>query len=229
MIHSLTIKSWAEDDRPREKMQLKGKNALSDAELIAILLGSGTRSKSAVQLAQEMLQQAENDLNKFGKWNSSEFQKFKGIGEAKAVTLIAAIELGRRRKETEAKKQTKINSAKSSFEILAPFFEDLDHEEFYVIYLSRSNMVIQTKCISVGGLTGTIADGKVIFKNALELNACGIILAHNHPSGKLMASEQDIRLTKNIKQFGEMIGIFVLDHLIVAENSFYSFAENGVL
>lgn len=229
MIHSLTIKSWAEDDRPREKMQLKGKNALSDAELIAILLGSGTRSKSAVQLAQEMLQQAENDLNKFGKWNASEFQKFKGIGEAKAVTLIAAIELGRRRKETEAKKQTIINSAKSSFELLAPFFEDLNHEEFYVIYLSRSNMVIQIKCISVGGLTGTIADGKVIFKHALELNACGIILAHNHPSGKLMASEQDIRLTKNIRQFGEMIGIIVLDHLIIAENKFYSFAENGIM
>jgi DNA repair protein RadC len=228
-MQPFTIKSWAEDDRPREKMQLKGKSALSDAELIAILLGSGTRSKSAVQLAQEMLQVADNDLNKFGKWNATELQKFKGIGEAKAITLLAAIELGRRRKETEQQKQTKIGSSKCSSQLLSPYFEDLDHEEFYVIFLSRANAVIKTKCISIGGLTGTVADGKVIFKYALELNSCGIILAHNHPSGKLLASEQDIRLTKSLRQFGELIGILVLDHLIFAGKGYLSFADEGLM
>lgn len=229
MQTNLSIKSWAEDDRPREKLLLKGKMALSDAELIAILLGSGTTSKSAVELAKEILHDCKNDLQQFGKLSKNELMKFKGIGEAKAITLMAAIELGRRRKETEIVKNQAITSAKMAYELLRSSFMDLDHEEFHIIYLSRSNKLLQTSCVSVGGMTGTIADGKIIFKEALALKACGIILAHNHPSGKLSPSEQDKRLTSELHKFGKMIDLSILDHLIITDAGFFSFAENGLL
>lgn len=228
MQTNLSIKTWAEDDRPREKMLLKGKTALSDAELIAILLGSGTQSKSAVELAKEILHECKNDLQLFGRMNKNEFMKFKGIGEAKAITLLAALELGRRRKDTESTQRKTITSAKMAYELLEPLMMDLDHEEFYVIYLSRSNKLLGIKQVSVGGMTGTIADGKVIFKEALDLKATGMILAHNHPSGRLKPSEQDLRLTSQLRKFGTMIEIGIIDHIIVTDAGFFSFAENGL-
>jgi len=229
MYTNLTIKAWAEDDRPREKMLLKGKLALTDAELIAILIGSGTRSKSAVQLAQEILHSCKNNLQEFGKWTVNDLQQFNGIGQAKAVTLLAAIELGRRRKASEGIVKKKITSAQQVFEHLSPYFMDLQHEEFYIVLLSRANTILGTKRISVGGMTGTIADGKIIFKEALAINACGIILAHNHPSGQLIASEQDKKLTSELIKFGKMIDLQIIDHLILANNQFFSFAENGLM
>lgn len=224
-----SIKSWAEDDRPREKMLLKGRNALSDAELIAILLGSGTPSRSALDVAQELLQNSENNLHLFGKMNINEFKKIKGIGTAKAITLCAAIELGKRRHSVAPKDRVKITSSKIAYDLLYADFQDLICEEFHVLYLNRSNYVLQKKQISVGGLVGTTADGKVIFKNALECNATGIILAHNHPSGRLTPSEQDKRLTRQLKEFGRLIDIDILDHLIISENNFYSFADEGMM
>lgn len=229
MNTNLTIKSWAEDDRPREKMLSKGKNVLTDAELIAILIGSGTRSKSAVQLAQEMLHGCNNNLQEFGTWKINDLQRFNGIGQAKAVTLLAAIELGRRRKASAGELKKKITSSEQVFDHLSPIFMDLPHEEFHVVFLTRANTIIDTKQISIGGMTGTIADGKIIFKEALAVNACGIILAHNHPSGQLKPSEQDKRLTSELTKFGKMIDLFILDHLIFANNQFYSFADNGMM
>lgn len=229
MNTNLSIKSWAEDDRPREKMLLKGKQVLTDAELIAILIGSGTRSKSAVQLAQEMLHGCNNNLQEFGTWQINDLQRFNGIGQAKAVTLLAAIELGRRRKASAGELKKKITSAEQVFEHLSPIFMDLPHEEFHVVFLTRANTIIDTKQISIGGMTGTIADGKIIFKEALAVNACGIILAHNHPSGQLKPSEQDKRLTSELTKFGKMIDLFILDHLIFANNQFFSFADNGMM
>jgi len=229
MNTNLSIKCWAEDDRPREKMLLKGKSVLSDAELIAILIGSGTTSKSAVQLAQEMLHECNNDLQIFGRWNITDLKKFKGIGEAKAVSLLAAIEFGRRRKDTVRNEMLKITQAQQVFDLLQPHFMDLAHEEFHCIFLNRANRLIASKRVSVGGLTSTIADGKIIFREALMLNACGVILAHNHPSGALKPSQQDVTLTKECKKFGELIGLHVLDHVIFAENSFFSLAENDMM
>lgn len=224
-----SIKMWAEDDRPREKMLHKGKAALSDAELIAILLGSGTSSRSALDVAQELLQNSENDLHLLGKMNINEFKKLKGIGTAKAILLSAAIELGRRRQAVLGKDRIKISSSHTAFDLFRVDFLDLSHEEFYVLYLNRGNYVLQKKQISIGGMSGTIADGKIIFKTALELNASGIILAHNHPSGRLSPSEQDRRLTRQLKEFGKLIDIEVLDHIIVSDNGYYSFADEGII
>jgi len=229
MFTKLTIKSWAEDDRPREKMLLKGKNALSDAELIAILIGSGTPTKSAVQLGQEILQYCNNNLQDFSKLTIKELMQFKGIGEAKAISLYAATELGRRRKYSETNEPLRLTSVEKTYELLKPFFLDLTHEEFYVVYLSRSNKVLSTKLLSIGGRTGTIADGKIIFKEALALNACGIILAHNHPSGNLKPSDSDVRLTNELHKFGKMIDLQIIDHLIITDDGFFSFARNGLI
>lgn len=224
-----SIKCWAEDDRPREKMLLKGKAALSDAELIAILLGSGTPALSAVDVAKELLAQSENNLHLFGQKKMSELTKVKGIGQAKAITLMAAIELGKRRQAVAPVDRFKITSSEKAFQLLAPDLQELTHEEFYVLYLNKGNHVLQKKQISIGGLSGTIADGKVIYRFALELNATGIILAHNHPSGRLEPSEEDRRVTKNLKAFGKLIDIEVLDHLIISEKGFFSFAEEGLM
>lgn len=229
MEYNRSIKTWAEDDRPREKMLLKGKNALSDAELIAILLGSGTPARSALDLAQELLLNSENNLYLFGKMNINELKKIKGIGTAKAITISAAIELGRRRQAITDRERIKVTSSQMAFSLLKCDFQDLIHEEFHVLYLNRGNYVVQKKQISVGGTVSTIADGKIIFKTALELNASAIILAHNHPSGRLNPSEQDRRLTKKLKEFGKLIEIDVLDHLIISDNGFYSFADEGMM
>lgn len=224
-----TIKAWAEDDRPREKMLLKGYKALSDSELIAILIGSGTRQKTAVELAQELLELSKNNLSDFAKLTTHDFQQVKGIGEAKAVTIAAALELGRRRKEVEPSKRFQIRSSKMAYGLMKPYFEDLSIEKFYCIMLNRRNEVLEVRMISQGGMSSTIVDGKIIFRQALEKGAHGVILAHNHPTGNTNPSEADIRLTRNLSEFGAMIDLNVLDHVIYGENQFYSFADHGML
>ncbi len=224
-----TIKSWAEDDRPREKMQVKGRKALSNAELLAILIGSGTRSKTALDLAQEVLQAGGNNLYKLGKFSQAELMNFSGIGTAKAITLMAALELGRRRTEELPEKKFKIAHSRDVDRLMRPYFADLQHEEFRVIGLSRANHVIAHKLISKGGRTGTIADGKMIFKELLDMKASACILCHNHPSGTLRPSDSDIRLTKQLFDFGKMIELKVLDHIILTDEGHYSLLEAGDL
>lgn len=192
---TLPIKSWAEDDRPREKLVQKGKSSLSNSELIAILIGSGNRNESAVQLAQHILLLAENSLHQLAKKTISDLKQLKGIGEAKAISIVAALELGRRRKELSVGDKPQIKSSRDAYLLLQDIFEDLPHEEFWILLLNRANRVLSRHCISKGGFTGTVADPKIIFKVALEQNACGIILFHNHPSGNLKPSEADKKLT----------------------------------
>ncbi len=224
----LTIKQWAEDDKPREKLLLKGKAVLSDAELIAILIGSGNRSESAVDLSKKILSTVEN-LNALGKLSVKQLMRFKGIGAAKAITIIAALELGRRRGGEDRVISNKITSSKSGYEILKPIIAELLHEEFWILYLNNSNNVVYKSQLSKGGMTGTVVDVRIIFKMALEYNATAIILAHNHPSGKLYPSEADKQITRKLKQAGENLDINVLDHLIITESGYYSFADEGVL
>jgi DNA repair protein RadC len=225
--NNLSIKSWAEDDRPREKMQLKGRAALSNAELIAILIGSGTRSKSALDVGQDILKNINNNLNKLGQYSQAELMQFSGIGQAKAITLMAAMELGRRRMEEAPLKTNKISVSRDVYVLMRKYFVDLQHEEFRIIGLSRSNEVLGDRLISKGGRSGTIADGKLIFKELLDMKASACILCHNHPSGTLRPSEADIRLTKNLSRFGEMIEMKVLDHVIITDHGHYSLFENG--
>lgn len=227
MQQNFTIKAWAEDDRPREKLLLKGRRSLSDAELIAILIGSGSRNQTAVELAQELLDGAQNSLQEFSKKTVADLCKFKGIGDAKAITIIAAMELGRRRKESEPIKRIKVNSSKVVYDYLKPIFEDLIIEEFHIILLTHGLEIIKSVPISIGGTTGTVADGKVIFKSALEAGASNIILCHNHPSGTIKPSAQDLQLTKNLANFGQMIGLTVIDHLIYTDNGYFSFSDEG--
>ena len=225
----INIKEWSPEDRPREKLLLKGKSALSDAELIAILLGTGTTTQSAVDLAKKILQNASNSLNDLARLSVKDLMKIKGIGEAKAVSVVAALELGRRRKEMDEEEKPKIVSSIDAFHILKPQLLDLTHEEFWILLLNRANRVIKKHQISAGGVTGTVADPKIIFKIALEELACGLVLAHNHPSGNLNASQADIDLTKKLKEAGKLLEIQVLDHLIIANQKYFSFADEGLL
>lgn len=225
----LNIKSWAAEDRPREKLILKGKASLSDAELIAILLGTGTSKLSAVDLAKNILQAVNNDLNELARLTVKDLIKVKGIGEAKAITIISALELGRRRKEFLAEEKPKIGGSGDAFEILKADLLDIPHEAFWIILLNRANRVIKKHQISQGGVAGTVADPKIIFKVAVEELASGIILAHNHPSGNLTASQADIDLTKKLKESGRLLDIQVLDHLIIAGKKYFSFADEGLL
>jgi len=224
-----SIKLWAEDDRPREKLLLKGKSALSDAELIAILIGSGSRSESAVDLSKRILSSIDNNLNKLGKLSVSDLQKFKGIGDAKAISIITALELGRRRRLEEALESPKITSSKSVFNIMQPLIGELQHEEFWIVYLNNSNKVLHKEQSSKGGLTGTLVDVRLVFKKAIELFSTAIILCHNHPSGKLQPSNADKLLTKKLKEAGDTLDIKVLDHLIITENDYFSFADDNKL
>ena len=224
-----SIKSWAEDDRPREKLLLKGKVALSDAELIAILIGSGSRNESAVALAKRILNSIENNLNNLSKLSVSDLQKFKGIGEAKAISIITALELGRRRRLEEALVLPKITSSKAVFEIMQPIIGELQHEEFWVIYLNNSNKVLYKKQLSKGGLTGTLVDVRLVYKKAIEIYATALILCHNHPSGKLQASQADKSITSKMKLAGETLDIKVLDHIIITENAYFSFADENLI
>lgn len=222
------INQWAEDDRPREKFLLKGKAALSDSELLAILIGSGSRNESAVQLCQRILATSENNLNTLGKMSVSQLMQFKGIGEAKAISIAAALELGRRRRAEEAVELKKISSSNAVFEIMQPIIGELPHEEFWVLYLNNSNKVIYKAQLSKGGITGTVVDIRLLFKMALEQNATAVLLTHNHPSGKLLASEADIQITKKIKEAGKTLEIHVLDHIIITENGYLSFQDAGI-
>lgn len=224
-----SIKNLALDDRPREKMISKGSAVLSDAEVLAILIGSGTREKSAVELSREILKSVENDLSKLARLTIHDLMKFRGIGEAKAISIAAALELARRKKEDHHSRSLFIKSSKDAYLAMRPFYEDLNHEEFHVLILSRSNKILSIDLISKGGLSATVADGKVIFRKALEKGASGIILAHNHPSGNARPSDADMDLTKKMKSFGAYIELPVLDHIIVAENAYYSFADNGLI
>jgi DNA repair protein RadC len=221
------ITNWSEDDRPREKLMLKGKSVLSDAELIAILIGSGSRNESAVDLSKRILASADN-LNVLGKMSISQLMNFKGIGEAKAITIIAALELGRRRRAEDAVELIKITSSKRVFEIMQPIIGELPHEEFWVLFLNNSNKVISKSQLSKGGISGTIVDVRLVFKLALENGATGLILCHNHPSGNLQPSDADRQITKKIKQAGDSLDVKVLDHLIITETKYYSFVDEGI-
>lgn len=225
----LKIKSWSPEDRPREKLLTKGTHALSDAELVAILLGTGTTTVSAVELAKRVLQTVNNSLHELGRLSVKDLVRIKGIGEAKAIAIIAALELGRRRKDAEADEKPRISGSRDCFSILRAHLEDIPHEEFWIILLNRANRMIKKYQISQGGVAGTVADPKIIFKLALSDLASGIILAHNHPSGNLAASQADIELTRKIKDAGKLLEIQVLDHLIVAGQKYFSFADEGIL
>lgn len=222
------ITNWSEDDRPREKLMLKGKSALSDAELIAILIGSGSRNESAVDLSKRILASADT-LNSLGKMSLGQLTNFKGIGEAKAIAIIAALELGRRRRAEDVVELKKITSSKIVFEIMLPIIGELPHEEFWVLFLNNSNKVILKSQLSKGGISGTIVDVRLVFKLALENGATGLILCHNHPSGGLIPSDADKQVTKKIKLAGDSLDVKVLDHLIITETKYYSFADEGIL
>lgn len=228
MEQNFSIKHWSEDDKPREKLMLKGKSVLSDAELIAILIGSGSRNESAVSLSKRILKSVNNNLNALGKLSLNQLMTFKGVGEAKAVTIAAALELGKRRREQALPDFFKITSSKAVFEIMQPLIGDLLHEEFWVLYLNNANKVIHKAQLSKGGITGTVVDVRLIFKLALEHNATSIILSHNHPSGKLVASEADKEITKKLKFAGEQLDIKVLDHIIITEKGYLSFQDEGI-
>lgn len=225
----LNIKSWSPEDRPREKLLLKGNQALSDAELVAILIGSGTPKLSAVELSKKILLQVNNNLNDLARLTVKDLMKIKGIGEAKAITIVAALELGRRRKETDPEEKPKISSSRDAFELLKSDLMDLPKEEFWVLCLNRANRVIKKKRVSEGGVSGTVADPKIIYKLALEELASGVIVAHNHPSGNLQPSQNDIDLTRKLKEAGKFLEISLLDHLIVANQKYLSFADEGML
>ena len=225
----LNIKDWSPEDRPREKLLMKGTSALSDAELIAILIGSGTANLSAVEVAKKVLQQGNNNINDLAKLSVKDLMKIKGIGEAKAITIVATLELGRRRKETEPKEKPKISTSKDAFDQLKGDLMDLHHEEFWVLLLNRANRVIKKKRISEGGISGTVADPKIIYKLALEELASGIVVAHNHPSGNLTPSQSDIDLTKKLKEAGKFLEVQLVDHLIIAGQKYLSFADDGLL
>ena len=222
------ITNWSEDDKPREKLMLKGKSVLSDAELLAILIGSGSKNESAVDLSKRILASVDNNLNALGKLSITQLMIFKGIGEAKAISIIAALELGRRRRSEDALELKKVTSSKVIFEIMQPIIGELPHEEFWIIYLNNSNKVISKSQLSKGGITGTLVDVRIVFKTALEMGATALILCHNHPSGTLVPSEADKQITRKLKLAGESLEIKVLDHLIVTEASYFSFADEGI-
>ncbi|WP_299012221.1 DNA repair protein RadC [uncultured Polaribacter sp.] len=225
----LTIKSWALDDRPREKLIAKGKTALSDAELIAILIGSGNRDESAVALAKRILQSVNGNINELARLSVENLSIFKGIGEAKAIAIITALELGKRRQLETALEKPKITSSTAVFNLMQPVIADLEHEEFWVLFLNNSNKVLSKYQISKGGLTATIVDVRLLFKRALELACVGIIVCHNHPSGKLKPSMADKQVTQKIKEAGVTLDIKLLDHLIITEKAYFSFADEGIL
>jgi len=226
---SFSIKNWSQDDQPREKLLYKGKSVLSDAELVAIMIGSGNRKESAVALCKRILASVDNNLNNLGKLSIKQLMEFKGIGEAKAITIAAAMELGRRRRGEAALQKNKITSSVSVFELMQPIIGELSHEEFWIIYLNNANKVIQKNQLSKGSITGTLVDVRLALKTALELSATGIILVHNHPSGTLNPSKADKELTTKMKTAAESLDIKVLDHLIITEKAYFSFADETIL
>lgn len=226
---NLGIKSWAEADRPREKLLLKGKAALSDAELLAIILGSGNESETAVDVAKKLLHSVENSLVELGKKDINALKKFKGIGDAKAISIIATMELGRRRQAENALQKSMIQSSKAAYEVLLPHLADLHHEVFMVLFLNRRNELISKVQMSSGGVSGTVVDTKMILKEAIQKLSSSIILAHNHPSGNISPSEQDKKITKQLKEACKLIDVNLNDHIIVGNQNYFSFLDNGLL
>ncbi|WP_299111783.1 DNA repair protein RadC [uncultured Winogradskyella sp.] len=227
--NSFSIKNWSQDDQPREKLRDKGKASLSDAELIAILIGSGNRDESAVALCKRIFASVDNNLNALGKLSIAQLMEFKGIGEAKAISIVAALEIGKRRRIEDALQLDKITSSRSVFEVMQPVIGDLPHEEFWILYLNNSNKVIKKNQLSKGGITGTLVDVRLVLKNALEVGAVALILCHNHPSGTLKPSQADKDITKKLKHAAQSLDISVLDHLIVTEKAYFSFADENIL
>lgn len=224
-----TIKDWAADDQPRQKLLVKGHRSLSDAELIAVIIGSGSRRKSAVELAKDILRFADNDLEKLGRIPVERIMtSFEGVGEAKAVAIVAAMEIGRRRQLDGRKQNIIIQSSLTAYSVIGPLLKDLNHEEFWIICLSQANEVIAKDCISQGGQAGTLVDAKKVFRRALLQQAASIILVHNHPSGNLQPSQADKQLTEKLKAAGKSIDVRVLDHLIIAGDEYFSFADEGI-
>lgn len=223
------MKDWARDERPREKLEEKGRGALSNAELLAIVLRTGTKKMSALHLAQLILESVDNDLSRLSRKSIPELQKFPGVGKAKAAEITAVMELVRRREKSKSSKRSLIKCSSDAFYHMKPYFLDLNHEEFYAIYLNRANYILNVVQISKGGISGTVADGKLIFNYGLQAQASGIILVHNHPSGNALPSPSDIQLTQALKSFGAYIDIQILDHLIIAGNNYFSFADEGKL
>lgn len=228
-LASNSIKNWEEKDRPREKLQLQGKEALTNAELFAILIGSGTPQISAVDLCKQILEYANNDLSILGKMSIDDFCQFKGIGPAKAITIVAALEIGRRRQSENVQELKKITSSNDVYRIFLSLLADLAHEEFWVLYLNRGNRILGKERISSGGLSSTTVETKFIIKNALNRLATSIILVHNHPSGNLKPSQSDIDLTNKIKQAGKLLDIITFDHVIVSHEGYFSFADEGMI
>lgn len=224
-----SLKSWAEDDRPREKLMLKGKAALSDAELLAIIMGSGSREETVVDLAKRILRDYQNNWHELGRLNMKDLCKYKGVGEAKAISIITALEIGRRKAKQLALDKPKIIGSYSVFEVFRPIMADLQVEEFWVMFLSKSNKVLSVDKMSLGSIDKTLVDQRVIFKKAIEMYAVSIILAHNHPSGNENPSRADKELTQKMKKAGEILDIQVLDHLIITPNKYYSFADKGIM
>lgn len=229
MSDYISIKNLSISDRPREKLLQHGRATLSNAEIIAIIIGSGTREKSAIQLCQEILNTTNNDINILAKKSIAELMKFKGIGEAKAISIAAALELGRRRQSNDVNINPQIRSSKDAYLHIKYIFEDLEHEEFHILLLNRANKITNNILISKGGISGTVADGKLIFKKALENTASAIILCHNHPSGTLTPSKSDIDLTNKLVSFGKMIDLPILDHLIITDTNYFSFGDENML
>jgi DNA repair protein RadC len=226
---SLKITDWAVNDRPREKLVQKGTASLSDAELLAILINSGTKDKSAVDLGRELLSMVNNNLNSLGKLGISDLTKLHGIGPARAVTIAAAMELGRRRRLSETPDMPQIKSSKDVADLINPILSDLAYEEFWILFLNRSNKVINMMKLSQGGVSGTVTDVRMVMKKAIEFLASGIIVCHNHPSGNLNPSESDTKITQKIKEAGNLMDIQLLDHLIISDKDYYSFADNGLI
>jgi DNA repair protein RadC len=227
--HKTSISHWAEEDRPREKLLLKGRGALSDSEIIAILMGSGSREKSAVELAREILSFYQNDLNRLAKATVIDLINFKGIGEAKAISIIAALELGRRRKETTSELVKEIKDSLDAYNYFKPFLMDLTHEEFWILLLNQRNAPIKHFKIGQGGVSAVLADPKIVFKHAIEHQATSVLLVHNHPSGNKLPSNEDIRLTRKLKNAANFLDITISDHIIFTDNGHYSFSNAGEL
>ena len=228
-LNYVSIKDWAIEDKPREKLMLKGASALSDSELLAILIGSGTRERSAVEVCRDILKTAENDLNKLARYTVSDLKLTKGIGDAKAITIIAALELGRRRKNTGAVEVKKITCSRDAYQALYPKLSDLNHEEIWALLLNRSNKIEHTMRISEGGISSTVLDVRLVLREALNRYASGIILAHNHPTNNCVPSEQDIKITTKLKDAAKLMDINLLDHLILCGDNYYSFADENMM
>lgn len=225
----MNLKSLAEDDRPREKFLLKGKSAVSDSELLAIIMGSGNREESAVELARRILNSVENNWHRLSQLSIKDLTKFKGVGEAKAISIATALEIGNRKSQQEVLERQQISSSRDAFEILQPHLADLQTEEFWAIFLNHQNKILYKTCLFRGGIASSVADVRVVFKTALEHFSTQIIVAHNHPAGSLKPSKEDINITQKIKDAGKLLDIDLLDHLILTQNKYYSFKDEGIL